>query len=446
MVVLKVSFLLSKNLIDPSVVKVSPYYFLYGKYLFFYVVLFYFYIYFATERRFMELKQNNMTSNYFSEEYLMNTVSRFWKKFVAEEISYGNTVAAAPGNVAVAIPASGKRNYKDLVFRKIFHDKEKLLSLYNALNHSQYEDPELLHITTLENAVYLSLQNDLSFVVDFDLWFFEHQSTLNPNMPYRFLLYLASEYSKLNTDDLLYSNKLQMLDTPHFVVFYNGTDPLPEYSTLKLSSAYRNKEEAPQLELQVQVININLGFNAELMDACQILKEYAQFVAEVRKQAKVYPNRQAIVQAVDVCIKKDILKEFLLENKKEVIDMVFFEYDAEAEKRVIYRDGVEEGRAKSIVQLCKTFGMSKEDITYRLRGDTESKSNVKTQAYSNGQVPGYRINRNLSGPSASSSIAHPPGFRPHRRPAHRRGQPTPEPAQESVGRRASPKRRRSLPR
>lgn len=74
-----------------------------------------------------------------------------------------------------------------------------------------------------------------------------------------------------------------MLDTPHFVVFYNGTDPLPEYSTRKLSSAYRNKEEIPQLELQVQIININLGFNAELMDACQILKEYAQFVAEVRK-------------------------------------------------------------------------------------------------------------------------------------------------------------------
>ena len=86
-----------------------------------------------------------MTNNYFSEEYLMNTVSRFWKKFVAEEFSYGNAVAAAPGNVAVAIPASGKRNYKDLVFRKIFHDKEKLLSLYNALNHSHYEDPELLH-------------------------------------------------------------------------------------------------------------------------------------------------------------------------------------------------------------------------------------------------------------------------------------------------------------
>ena len=167
----------------------------------------------------MELKQNNMTSNYFSEEYLMNTVSRFWKNFVAEEFSYENAGSAAPGDVAVAIPASGKRNYKDLVFRKIFHDKEKLLSLYNALNHSHYEDPELLHITTLENAVYLSLQNDLSFVVDFDLWFFEHQSTLNPNMPYRFLLYLASEYSKLNTDDLLYSNKLQMLDTPHFVVF-----------------------------------------------------------------------------------------------------------------------------------------------------------------------------------------------------------------------------------
>ena len=295
----------------------------------------------------MELKQNNITSNYFSEEYLMNTVSRFWKNFVAEEFSYENAGSAAPGDVAVAIPASGKRNYKDLVFRKIFHDKEKLLSLYNALNHSHYEDPELLHITTLENAVYLSLQNDLSFVVDFDLWFFEHQSTLNPNMPYRFLLYLASEYSKLNTDDLLYSNKLQMLDTPHFVVFYNGTDPLPEYSTLKLSSAYRNKEETPQLE-------------------------YAQFVAEVRKQAKVYPNRQAIVQAVDVCIKKDILKEFLLENKKEVIDMVFFEYDAEAEKRVIYKDG----RAEEIVRLCKKFHVSKEDTIREL----ETELSISTQA------------------------------------------------------------------
>lgn len=294
----------------------------------------------------MELKQTNMTSNYFSEEYLMNTVSRFWKNFVAEEFSYENAGSAAPGDVAVAIPASGKRNYKDLVFRKIFHDKEKLLSLYNALNHSHYEDPELLHITTLENAVYLSLQNDLSFVVDFDLWFFEHQSTLNPNMPYRFLLYLASEYSKLNTDDLLYSNKLQMLDTPHFVVFYNGTDPLPEYSTLKLSSAYRNKEETPQLE-------------------------YAQFVAEVRKQAKVYPNRQAIVQAVDVCIKKDILKEFLLENKKEVIDMVFFEYDAEAEKRVIYKDG----RAEEIVRLCKKFHVSKEDTIREL----ETELSISTQ-------------------------------------------------------------------
>ena len=295
----------------------------------------------------MELKQNNMTSNYFSEEYLMNTVSRFWKNFVAEEFSYENAGSAAPGDVAVAILASGKRNYKDLVFRKIFHDKEKLLSLYNALNHSHYEDPELLHITTLENAVYLSLQNDLSFVVDFDLWFFEHQSTLNPNMPYRFLLYLASEYSKLNTDDLLYSNKLQMLDTPHFVVFYNGTDPLPEYSTLKLSSAYRNKEETPQLE-------------------------YAQFVAEVRKQAKLYPNRQAIVQAVDVCIKKDILKEFLLENKKEVIDMVFFEYDAEAEKRVIYKDG----RAEEIVRLCKKFHVSKEDTIREL----ETELSISTQA------------------------------------------------------------------
>lgn len=79
MVVLEVIFLLSKILIDPSVVKIFPYYLFYMENICFFV-LFYFYIHFATERRFMELKQNNMTSNYFSEEYLMNTVSRFWKK------------------------------------------------------------------------------------------------------------------------------------------------------------------------------------------------------------------------------------------------------------------------------------------------------------------------------------------------------------------------------
>ena len=109
-------------------------------------------------------------------------------------------------------------------------------------------------------------------------------------------------------------------------------------------------------------------------------KRGGQFVAEVRKQAKVYPNRQAIVQAVDVCIKKDILKEFLLENKKEVIDMVFFEYDAEAEKRVIYKDGradgKEEGKAEEIVRLCKKFHVSKEDTIREL----ETELSVSTQA------------------------------------------------------------------
>ena len=112
------------------------------------------------------------------------------------------------------------------------------------------------------------------------------------------------------------------------------------------------------------------------MDACQILKEYAQFVAEVREQAKVYPNRQALVQAVDVCIRKDILKEFLLENKKEVIDMVFFEYDAEAEKRVIYKDGKEEGKAEEIVRLCKKFHVSKEDTIQEL----EAELSISTQS------------------------------------------------------------------
>lgn len=119
------------------------------------------------------------------------------------------------------------------------------------------------------------------------------------------------------------------------------------------------------------------------MDACQILKEYAQFVAEVREQAKVYPNRQAIVHAVDVCIRKDILKEFLLENKKEIIDMVFFEYDAEAEKSVIYKDGKEEGKAEEIVRLCKKFHVSKEDTIRELETELSISTQVALDYYDN---------------------------------------------------------------
>ena len=79
---------------------------------------------------------------------------------------------------------SANRNYKDTVFRMLFSDKKNLLSLYNAVNSRDYTNPDDLEIVTLENAIYMGMKNDLAFIIDTNLYLYEHQSTYNPNMPY----------------------------------------------------------------------------------------------------------------------------------------------------------------------------------------------------------------------------------------------------------------------
>ena len=135
------------------------------------------------------------------------------------------------------------RNYKDTLFRFIFSDKEKLLGLYNALNHSNYEDATELEINTLENAVYLNIKNDISFVFEFNLYLFEHQSTFCPNMPLRDLQYVSAVLENLIKDFDLYSGTLVKIPSPHFVVFYNGKEKKEDRMVLKLSDAFQNKEK-----------------------------------------------------------------------------------------------------------------------------------------------------------------------------------------------------------
>ena len=97
-----------------------------------------------------------------------------------------------------------KRDYKSRIFTMLFSDKERLLRLYNAVSRKNYTNPELLTINTLENAIYMSMKNDLSFLIDMRLSLYEHQSTYNPNIPLRFLLYLSDLYSKLTRGMNLY--------------------------------------------------------------------------------------------------------------------------------------------------------------------------------------------------------------------------------------------------
>ncbi len=250
--------------------------------------------------------------------------------------------------------AKAKRKYKDTIFRMLFRNKENLLALYNAVTGMQYQNPEELEIVTLENAVYVGIKNDLAFVIDFGIYLYEHQATINPNMPYRMFQYISEEYEKLTKDDNLYDSRLVKIPTPHFVVFYNGVDEIPERQILKLSDAYIIKEELPQLELQVLVLNINDGCNEEIKEQCRILGEYMQYVNRVRRYRKDMSLTEAVDRAVDECIEEGILRDFLLVNKAEVKKMSIYEYDDEATKKLIaknaYEDGVTDGISQGISQ------------------------------------------------------------------------------------------------
>lgn len=219
---------------------------------------------------------------------------------------------------------------------------------HNAVNGSSYEDPDALEIVTLENAIYMGMKNDLAFIVDTGLFLYEHQSTYNPNMPLRDLFYISGEYQKLVDNRSLYSSSLQKIPAPNFIVFYNGTEKKEDSWVSYLSEAYENLTREPNLELKVITLNINEGHNSKLMEQCQILKEYAQYVAKVREYAGNTDLDTAVEQAVNDCIQKGILAEFLRKNKSEVIAMSIFEYDKEEEERKLRKAEYEAGREEGI--------------------------------------------------------------------------------------------------
>ena len=214
------------------------------------------------------------------------------------------------------------RTYKDRIFRMIFKEKPALLALYNAMNGTAYTNPEELVITTLENAIYLGMKNDVSFMICDRLFLYEHQSTQNPNMPLRNLLYVADLYSVLTKDMFLYGELAVAIPEPRFVVFYNGEQKMDERIILRLSDLYKPKTTHPYLELETLVLNINKGYNKELMEKCRELHDYAFFVALVREKRKNGMNlKNAVNEAIDECIHQNIMADFLRKNRAEVVKM-----------------------------------------------------------------------------------------------------------------------------
>ncbi|MBS6267038.1 MAG: hypothetical protein KH611_14960 [Clostridium sp.] len=247
------------------------------------------------------------------------------------------------------------RNYKDRIFRMVFREKKALLALYNAMNETDYENEDDLKVTTLESALYLEMKNDVSFVLYDELLLYEHQSTKNPNLPLRNLFYVSDVYSELTKDLFLYGSVPVQIPEPKFVVFYNGLENMQEREVLKLSSLYAKKAEHISLELETLVLNVNVGYNKILMERCRQLSDYAQFVSEVRKRlSKKIPLSEAVNEAVEDCIQRGILAEFLSKNRAEVIKVSIYEYDEEKVKRMFKEEcmklGMEQGKQLGIEQ------------------------------------------------------------------------------------------------
>ncbi|MCM1058075.1 MAG: hypothetical protein NC517_10775 [Firmicutes bacterium] len=289
------------------------------------------------------------------------------------------------------------RNHKDNVFCLLYREKKNLLSLYNAMNDTSYRDEEELEVVTLEKAICMKIQNDAAFVVDSTLNLYEQQASVSMNMPLRDLYYVAEELKKLAPPDVLYHRKMVKIPAPRFVVFYNGVEEQPERIVCRLSDMYERKEEEPELELKVTIVNINPGHSEELKAKCESLRGYMVFVEKVRsKKDAGMTAEEAVRQAVDECISENILAEFFTEHREDIIEMGIFEFDQELHDKALREDGIEEGGIKHLIsQVCRK--MQKNKTLDRITEDLEEEKSVIEPIYNMAKkfAPDYDIEKIL---------------------------------------------------
>ena len=248
--------------------------------------------------------------------------------------------------------------YKDRLFRLLFgreEYKENVLSLYNALNGSDYKDVSELELYTIEDVIYIKMKNDVAFILESFLSLWEQQSSYNPNMPLRGLMYFGKMYDKyIKTNELnIYGKRLLKIPTPRYVVLYNGEDDTPSVEYLRLSDAFINPDKSGDFEWTAVLYNLNRGKNDELRIKCDVLDGYMILVEKIRENLKLTSDvAKAVDAAVVSCIDADILRDFLLAHRAEVVDMVLTEYDEKSfvkgMKEEGRQEGIEEGLRKGL--------------------------------------------------------------------------------------------------
>ena len=248
------------------------------------------------------------------------------------------------------------REYKDNLFKFIYGREENklwLLSLYNAISGANVSDPDEIEINTVEDIVYINRKNDVSFLIGTEMYLLEHQSTFNPNLPIRGLIYFAQLYSKFGQaqERDFYSSSLVKIPSPKFYVLYNGKLDKPDMSYLKLSDAFETPSEG--LEWTATMLNLNYGKNENLLKACKSLQDYSMYVKLVRDGLeKKLPTKDAVKSALDEASSLNLLDGFFKKHKSEILGMCLTEFDQEkydySRRMEGYDDGFEAGISQGV--------------------------------------------------------------------------------------------------
>ncbi len=270
------------------------------------------------------------------------------------------------------------REIQDRLFKAIFgrdnpQSKKWRLELYNALSGKNYTDPDSLEVNTIENVIYFTMRNDISFLVDSQMTLLEQQSTCNPNMPLRGLMYFAQLYqmhlSKLGKT--LLRSSLVRIPTPQFIVFYNGEKKTKDVEYLKLSDAFEIPDTSGQFEWTAKMININSEHNITLQKKCKPLYDYIRLISEIKRNKKNgLSAKDAVSKSVEWAIEEKMLDGFFKTQKEEVLAMSLTEFNAEEVFNDILAEGIEQGAQQKAIEGAKNLyanGVSVEIIAKSLK-------------------------------------------------------------------------------
>ena len=253
---------------------------------------------------------------------------------------------------------SAKRNAKDSVFCHLFSKLEYLKQLYLALHPDDLSlTEEDFKTLTLQSHLTNELYNDLAFIAkDKVLILLEAQSTWSMNIIVRMVMYLAALWQKYirHSRQSLYGTKVLSLPIPEFYVVYTG----------------KRKEHPREITLRNDILDgIEAGIDLRVRvlygdDEDNILNQYIMFCKTWDEQSgkvKYGKTLKAVEETIRICIENNVLKDYLIREREEVIDImeklwsqeqILLDY-VESEKREAAAKAAEEARAEARAEAAK---------------------------------------------------------------------------------------------